>query len=344
MNQVKVMYSNFHIDGTRRAPKYLQIVHSITKAIKKGALKKNDRIPSINELSNEFQLSRQTVQKAYSLLMETGILVPIQGKGFYINRTNIETPYRILFLLNKISNYKKQIYNALIQTLGNKAMVEIKVHHSNVLLLDEYISGHATEFDYILIMPHFYEDYANAVEIIRNIPKEKLIFLDKDMPELSSFASVFQDFKNDISDALESALSRLKKYNELILVFPEIVHYPNEISIGFRNFCRQHKFKASIIPEINNDTKIIKNAVYIVIEEMDLVNIIKSSQKAGFNCGKDIGVISFNDTPLKEILLDGISVISTDHEKMGEMAATLILNNRSEKIKNPFKLIKRNSL
>lgn len=338
------MYNNFQIDESRRTPKYLQIVHSITKAIKKGSLKKNDRIPSINELSNEFQLSRQTVQKAYSILIETGILVPIQGKGFYINRTDISTPYRILLVLNKISNYKKQIYNSLIKTLGNKAIVEIKVHHSNVLLLEEYISGHAKEFDYILIMPHFYEDNIKAFEIIRKIPKEKLIFLDKDIPELASFASIFQDFKNDIAEALESALPQLKKYRELILVFPGLVHYPNEINIGFKNFCRQHKFSSTIIPEINNDTEIIKKAVYIVIEEMDLVNIIKLSKKAGLTCGKDIGIISFNDTPLKEILLDGITVISTDHEKMGEMAASLILNNRSEKIKNPFKLIKRNSL
>ena len=111
------MLTHFQIDDTKRTPKYLQIVHSITKAIKNGSLKKNERIPSINELSNEFIISRQTVQKAYALLMETGILVPIQGKGFYINRTDISTPYRILLILNKISNYKKQIYNAFIQTL-----------------------------------------------------------------------------------------------------------------------------------------------------------------------------------------------------------------------------------
>ena len=44
---------------------------------------------------------------------------------------------------------------------------------------------------------------------------------------------------------------------------------------------------------------------------------------------------------LKEILSDGISVISTDHAKMGETAAMLILENKKEKIKNPFTLILR---
>jgi DNA-binding LacI/PurR family transcriptional regulator len=81
-----------------------------------------------------------------------------------------------------------------------------------------------------------------------------------------------------------------------------------------------------------------------VIEETDLVNLIKNCKSKGLVVGKDIGIISYNETPLKEILLDGISVISTDHTMMGETAAKLILENRHEKIKNPFTLILRKSL
>jgi len=81
-----------------------------------------------------------------------------------------------------------------------------------------------------------------------------------------------------------------------------------------------------------------------VIEETDLVTLIKSCQTKGLKIGKDVGIISYNETPLKEILLDGITVISTDHHKMGETAAKLILENRKEKIKNPFVLIQRKSL
>ena len=77
---------------------------------------------------------------------------------------------------------------------------------------------------------------------------------------------------------------------------------------------------------------------------MDLVNLIKKSWSLHLKIGKDIGIISYNETPLKEILPDGITVISTDHEKMDQTAARLILRNSEEKIKNPFSLIIRNSL
>ena len=83
---------------------------------------------------------------------------------------------------------------------------------------------------------------------------------------------------------------------------------------------------------------------YIVIEETNLVNLIKSCRSGELKVGKDVDIISYNETPLKEILLDGISIISTDHAKMRETAARLILENRKEKIKNPFTLILRKSL
>ena len=52
----------FDIDEERRTPKYLQIIDCITNAIKQNKLRKGDKILSINEYSNEYVLSRDTVQ------------------------------------------------------------------------------------------------------------------------------------------------------------------------------------------------------------------------------------------------------------------------------------------
>jgi len=99
-----------------------------------------------------------------------------------------------------------------------------------------------------------------------------------------------------------------------------------------------------VLEEINETTGINAKEAYIVIEESDLCNLIKESRIKNLRIGKDVGIISYNDSPLKEILLDGITVVSTDHTKMGETAAHLILENSKEKIKNPFVLIRRGSL
>ncbi|MEP7109232.1 MAG: GntR family transcriptional regulator [Ferruginibacter sp.] len=339
------MQKLFNIDIDRKIPKYLQIVNTVTNAIRLGKLKKGDHIFSINELSDEFLLSRDTVQKAYSLLRKKGVITAVKGKGFYVNRTDITTPFRILLLFNKISNYKKQIYNAFVETMGNKAIVDLKIHHFSTELFESLIMEYIDEYDYCVIMPHFYDDADEIYRIIKKIPSEKLILLDKDLPHTcSNYAGVYQDFKNDIYNALESGLHLISKYDKMILVYPKIIPYPKEIIVGFRSFCTSYNIPYQVINELDPKTVIHKKEVYIVIEETDLVTLIKSCQHRGLEIGKDIGIISYNETPLKEILLDGITVISTDHYKMGETAATLILENRKEKIKNPFVLIQRKSL
>ena len=74
---------------------------------------------------------------------------------------------------------------------------------------------------------------------------------------------------------------------------------------------------------------------------MDLVNLVRQIRESTFTLGKDIGIISYNETPLKDLL--GITVISTDFSAMGETAAYMIRKNQLEKVKNVFKYIERNS-
>ena len=58
----------------------------------------DDKMPSINMLSEEFYLSRDTVEKAYKILKERKIITSVRGKGFYISRTNLNSKINILFL------------------------------------------------------------------------------------------------------------------------------------------------------------------------------------------------------------------------------------------------------
>ena len=334
-----------NINTEKRMPIYLQIVDSITDAIRRGNYKKGERIYSINELSNEYFLARDTVQKAYNILHNKGVITSVKGKGYYIKDTNVHANFKVLLLFNKISTYKKQVYNAFIQTLGERAMVDIKIHHFNTVIFKRLIADNLADYDYFVIMPHFYDDPDEALRVIKTIPSEKLIILDKDIPYTDlKCAGVYQDFQNDIVYALEQGLDLLSKYKKLFLVYPKMVGYCPEIKIGFRKFCMQYDFKFEILPEINDQTAIEANDAYIVIEESDLCQLIKKTRINKLRIGRNLGIISYNDSPLKEILLDGITVISTDHSKMGETAAHLILDNSKDKIKKPFVLTRRKSL
>ncbi len=325
-----------------KTPKYKQIVQSVIADIERSVLKKNQQLPSISELSEEYYLARDTVEKAYRELKERGYISSVQGKGFYVNGTDSQK-MKILLVFNKLSSYKKIIYYAFLKVLGNKSNVDLQIYHYDAKIFSEIIENNIGKYNYFVIMPHFSSDSDKAVALkaMEKIPADELVLLDKDLPEYTKpCLSVYQDFERDIFDALDELKDLLSKYHNLVLIFPNEAGYPREIISGFRQFCvnfaKEYQIKENIDETLNKQT------AYLVVEETDLAELIKKSRQLNWQLGKDIGLISFNDTTLKELL--EITVISTDFETMGRTAAALLLDKKQIKIKNPFFSIRRNSL
>jgi DNA-binding LacI/PurR family transcriptional regulator len=112
---------------------------------------------------------------------------------------------------------------------------------------------------------------------------------------------------------------------------------------GFKSFAKKENINYTIEEnlELNN---IRKKDAYLLFSDADMIRFVKHAELKKLKIGKDVGMISYDDTPLKEILLGGVSVISTDFENMGRMAAEVILNKDVVHLENPGGFIKRNTL
>lgn len=340
------------INESSRIPKYKQIVDSIINDISKGKLKIGEKIPSINELSESCYLSRDTVEKAYKQLKEQKIIISVKGKGYYTAKTDLISKINVFFMINKLSSYKMMIYNSFVNSLGINAHVTLSIYHCEESIFTRTLERNLGAYDYYVIMPHFKTDELGHISItgetqrtIKKIPNDKLVILDNNRLEIKGdYSAVYQDFQEDIYEALQKGLEKLKKYDKLVLVYPlkSIYPYPLRIVHGFRKFCSKYNFDFEILDQIYDDMDLDSKDAYIIIEENDLVNLVRQIRKKELKLGKDIGIISYNDTPLKDLL--GINVISTHFKAMGEAAAQLVLNNKKEKIKNVFEYIERNSI
>ncbi len=201
-------------------------------------------------------------------------------------------------------------------------------------------------------MPHFKNNNQKhitfteaAINEVNKIPAEKLVIIDNiKFFENENIMSVYQDFENDICEALQDGFDIIKKYKKLFLIYPEksFYPYPKRILNGFRKFCSINKLDFDIIDHIYDDIILKDGDLFITIEESDLISLIKEIRNNEFEIGDDIGIISYNDTPLKELF--GISVISTDFQFMGRKIGEMIVNNKKEIIKAPFKFLERNSV
>jgi len=60
------------------------------REILNGGLRPGDRVPSENELSEKYGLSRMTARKAVSLLAEKGLVSREKGKGTFVSQPRVE--------------------------------------------------------------------------------------------------------------------------------------------------------------------------------------------------------------------------------------------------------------
>lgn len=323
--------------------KYEQIAASIAMDIENGDLKKNEQLPSITVFSKTHGVSRDTVEKAFKKLIREGYVRAYRGKGNFVIGVQ-DVRLKVLLIFNKLSSYKKIVYDAIISTLGKSAKVDLQIHHYSPQLLTEIIDENLGYYQYYVVMPHFAHDVEEGVymKILQKIPHNQLVLLDKDLPQLDHAGiSVYQDFKHDIFHAFVAANDLMEKYKKIVVVFPSHSNHPAELNEGVLKFCTQTGKAFAVIADVGKEV-LEKAVLYIVLTESDLATLIKKSKTSMLTLGKDLGILSFNETVLKELL--NITVITTDFERMGRTVATLIREGRAEQVNNPFFIIKRGSV
>lgn len=327
------------IDSKSSLPKYRQIINSVQRAIERKALKKGDKVPSINQICSNFGLSRDTVMLAFNELKSRGILLSQPGKGYYIVTTEIQPQENIFVLFDELNSFKEDLYNSLISNLKGKAIVDIYFHHFNFKVFKNLIAESLGNYTSYIIMPATFD---NTSHLLTKFPKEKVFILDRLKPDLKLYPVLYQDFENDFYDALTEGHELLKKYRKLVFVNPGGKE-PAERVKGFERFCNASGFSYQVVKSLDGLRPELYEA-YFVISDRDLVEMVKIARDYNYKLGKKFGIVSFNDTTLKEVVAGGITTISTDFVEMGKTLADMVLSKKIVQVRNPSRLIVRNSL
>lgn len=334
---------DFEIKEDSDESKYHQLTKHIIRQIEEGNLKLGQKLPSVNKMSKELNISRETVFKALNKLSERGIVYSKKRKGYFVNKIDVQNEFRIFLLLDKFTVFKDKIYRSLFETIGDRGQVDLFFHHHNYDMFKSLIEENLSNYTHFVVVTFMKED---VKPILNLIPPEKRIILDcKEFGLDGDYSMIYQDFDADINNILSKAQEHLRKYERLVLVTSESLYHSDQLVEGFRKFSQNNKFDCEIIYDVT-PLNFNNKSVYITTtaDERDITNIIKLSHQNDYIIGKDIGIISYNDTPIKEVLEGGISVISTNFESMGRTAAEIIINNKTKILSNPSELILRNSL
>lgn len=317
--------------------KVQQLVHAFTEAISTGKLKEGNNLPSVNILSKQTGYSRDTVFKAYNILKKRSIIESAPTKGYYVANES----FKIFVLLDDFSAFKEQLYRSFRNNLPESYSVDLLFHHYNKEIFEQLIQSSLGRYSMYVVMNI---DNKNPAPILNKIDHNKLLILDMGKPGNDTFNFVVQNFDSAFTSSLYKGLDKIRKYTELILIYSEnITPHPTETKPSFIDFCTKNSIKGRVEASFNS-VELKKGQAFIVINDTELVRIIKSCRKNNLRLGKDIGIISYNDTPMKEIVGNGITVISTDFELMGKHAAEFVKNKQKIHKIVPTSLIMRDSL
>lgn len=316
--------------------KVQQLTDFIQRSIAARELKVGDKLPSINELSQKFHLSRDTVFKAFADLKSRGI-IDSHGKNYYV----ASHTKNILLLLDEYTPFKEVMYNTLRERIPSYYEIDLWFHQYNEHLFNQIISNSAGMHNSYLVMNYHNEKFSEA---LTKIDKKKLLLIDFGKFDKNGYSYVCQDFDTAFYKALETIKTRLKKYRKLFFVFNKYHKHPQSSKEYFSKFCIDNNLPFEIIDEITDKTIISKNAFYLVIKQEDLVTIIRKGRLEQLKAGRDYGLLAYNENPFYEVIENGIASIGVNWEKMGNLAADFVMNEDPVQEFLPTEIILRDSL
>jgi DNA-binding transcriptional regulator YhcF (GntR family) len=313
------------------------LADGISLSVMQGDLKPGDNLPSINEASAFYKVSRDTVFKAYNELKHRGLIESNPMKGYFVT----SEVNHVLLLLDTYSSFKQNLYHHFTANLPDNYKVDLIFHQYNEKLFETIIRESIGRYSIYVVMNFSNDQFSNS---LKSIPTNKLLLLDFGNFEKSNYSYICQDFNQSLYNCLEVGSDMLKKYRKLTFVFPEELCHPISSIKYFKKYCLDKNFEYDIIRNESDWKGVEAGTAYLCIISEDLVKIVKDADASGFVLGRDIGLISYNNEAVLEVIKNGIAAISIDFGLLGEKAASFVKTKQPIQEYLPTKLKIRSSI
>lgn len=320
--------------------KHDRVVNGTINAIHDKLILRGDMLPSVNQMNQQLGYARMTIVKAYNELKDRGIVESTNRLGYFVANDAVEQTVKVALLLYAFHPFQEVFYNTFRAHLGENIQLEVFFHHNNIEIFETILMNIKGRYGMYVVAPI---PHPKTVSILKPIPTNKLLIVDRNEPAFHGYSSVTQEFEIATYMALKELAPAIQKYERIVLFFLPKSDYPKEILRSFNKFIQDFGIKGSVEDQYVRNT-VQKGTVYFTIGDSDLWNIIKDCKKQKLTIGKDVGIFSSNDSPVMEIIVDGITTFSTDFEEMARRAAQFVHERAPVNEVIPTVLHKRNSV
>lgn len=306
----------FIINENSRHLKFKQLVDAVMDAISQNQLKPGDMLPSVNVLIKDCNISRDTVFKAYAELKQRGVVESVPNRGYFVAKKFT----KVLLFIDTFKAYKEVLYHSFRDHLRKDISVDLHFHHYNIHIFETIIKESLGKYSSYVIMNF---DHPRVKKIIEKIPAEKLLIIDWNIHCPENISWIRQDFGEPVYRLFAENVDVIRKYKRFILNYPPFTYHPKDVVSQFERFCNDYNINHKIITD-QNEFEVKHNDLWFLVSDRTLARLLDQCQEKGIELGREAGVISYNETPMKKYVKNGITVISTDFDMMGEKAARFV--------------------
>jgi DNA-binding LacI/PurR family transcriptional regulator len=316
------------------------IAEALSGAIRRREMPGGSSLPSVSEAATAFKVARKTIVRAYQKLKMSGYIESRSRIGFFVINNLPRTRIRVMLLIHSFDPHFEVLYNEFSERAGHFCEIDLYFHHYNMQVFELILNRNLANYDFFIISSFKHPQIA---AVLSRIPRSKVLIISRSDRLGNSYSSITQDFCNGTYHALKQGSERLKNYHSLVLCYPEPKGHSNDLKEGFEKYCIESGMPFKTVERLDQ-CAVEKGCAYLVIELADLVRLLKICRLRNWEPGLDIGIISYNETPLKEVIRDGITVISCDFVQMASEMADAVKSGKSVHKIIPISLIIRNSL
>lgn len=327
------------VDCASSVPKYRQVIDAINGAIERNRLKVGDKLPSITELCNNNHIGRDSVLLAFNYLKSKGVITSHQGKGYFVSSTGVKFEERIMIIFNEINLHSHSLFQSLTEALDSRLLYDVCFYNNDRRLLSKLIGYHTGKYSTYIVVAKGSEE---CQVLIDNLPERKIVLYDRPGNGAMQNGMLYHDHAADFIEVLQQLKDRMGKYRRLVFLHQAESEPYGRID-GFTQFCENEDIDFRLVGGNESYTPELEE-LWFVSGDKNLASLVRNARSKFFDIGKNFGIVSFEETALKEVILGGLTTIYTDYEKLGSKMADYVvkLHKGSFRVKPAVKL--RNSL
>lgn len=326
-------------------PKYFTLMEELKEKIISGRIQPEEKLPSENQFTVQYSLSRHTVRKALSLLEQEGYIEACHGKGTFCSEKmrHMKKSRNIAVVTTYISDYifprliqgmdnvlSEQGYSIILKNTGNSRQKEAKC-------LEELLQK---DIDGLIIEPSKSQLSCRHPGLYENLEKYQIpyIFIQGIYTEMKDKPHILMDDARGgylvTKYLLEQGHRRItgffkaddiqgiQRHKGYVRALQEAgIPYDPDLVVWFHT--EDRRSKPSMMVKEMVKTGSLPHGI-VCYNDQIAVQVIESLEDCGLQVPKDISVTGY-DNSLYAQRGTGITTIAHPQERLGEMAAELIL-------------------